>query len=63
MSKAYLITGIDDELFKNFKTVCAYLGTSMKDALIVYMMRSVKDFDFTKLSENKIKIEPDDLFK
>jgi len=63
MPKSYLLNGIDEELLKKYKIVCVYLGTSMKDALILHMMHSVKDFDFIKLSENKIKSEPEDLFK
>ena len=44
LDKKYLITGVDPELYKDFKTACAYYGITAKATLIKHMENIVKDY-------------------
>jgi len=44
LGKTYLLTGIDHDLQRDFKTACVYFDISMKAMLIKHMQNIVNDY-------------------
>lgn len=55
MKKTYLITGIEPELRKDFKSACAYYGTSMRDSFIEHMEKIASDFNIWRWGKGRNK--------
>ncbi len=43
MPKTYLLRGLDEDLWRTFKSAAALKGLSIKDAIIVAVKRFVQD--------------------
>ena len=50
MDKTCFITGIDAELYREFKTACAYFDISIKDTIINHIQNIVNDFNKLKIN-------------
>lgn len=55
MKKSYLLKGIDPELWKDFKAVCAHHGVSMRETLLYHVQFIVDDFNMLKGLKKDIK--------
>lgn len=44
MKKSYLITNIDSDVWKDFKSACAYYDISMRSTLIQHIFNIVRDY-------------------
>jgi len=44
LNKTYLITGVPPDLYKDFKTACAYFDITSKKTLIKHMQNIVDDY-------------------
>lgn len=56
MAKTCFITGINAELYKDFKTACAYFDISIKEVLTKHMYSIVKDYQRSRKMFDKPKI-------
>jgi len=54
--KTCFITGIDVELYKDFKTACAYYDLSIKEVLTKHMHNIVEDYRKDRKIHDKPKI-------
>ena len=51
--KSFLITGIDDDLYKEFKAACAFYGLTIRGLFIKHMKCIVSDYRVHKAPEKE----------
>lgn len=54
--KTYLITGINPDTWRDFKTACAYYNLSMRATLIKHIENIVNDFRRDRMMHDKPKV-------
>lgn len=57
-TKSYSLTGIDPNLWKEFKAACAHYGISIRETLIEHMRSIVRDYD-NAILDRKVKAHQD----
>lgn len=49
MPKSYLLTGMDEETYSLFKSICSFNDISVKDALLRFIRDVVHEFDYSEM--------------
>ena len=55
-AKTYLITGIDADTWKDFKTACAFYNLSMRATFIKHIQNIVNDYRLNRKIFDKPKV-------
>lgn len=59
MAKSYIITGIDEVTWKEFKAACAYYDISIRATLIKHIQNIANDYRKDRMMFDKPKIYKD----
>lgn len=51
MKKSYLIQGIDEKLWKEFKTACVHYGVSMRTSFMANIQAVVHDYTMYQINK------------